>query len=276
MQRRVAIADHASQGCVAAQSMTTRPRSPTFLETDRVWFFLAGPDETVRDWPPPGDRRRAQGWTIDIVPPTSTLEDGDVLDLGDRQLRVCTHAGARARPHLPARRAQRHPRSPRTRRTTGRTSCTTTSATSPRGRPASAGSPTRSRAPSARVVRLPAGGQVIAPPAALRRRRRQRDLASERAAPATAVGEDVLALAMRADVLRAGRRTSRSRPRLGPERGADLARRLQVLRRPAGTGMRAAAAGSAGRTAMSGAAAGRRRNASPEHRPSSGRPRTPR
>ena len=70
----------------------------TFLETDRVWFFLAGPDETVRDWPPPGIAP-GEGWTIDIVPPTSTLEDGDVLDLGDRQLRVF-HTPGHAPDHI--------------------------------------------------------------------------------------------------------------------------------------------------------------------------------
>jgi glyoxylase-like metal-dependent hydrolase (beta-lactamase superfamily II) len=63
-----------------------------------VWFFLAGPDETVRDWPPPGIEPGA-GWTIDIVPPTSTLEDGDVLDLGDRQLRVF-HTPGHAPDHI--------------------------------------------------------------------------------------------------------------------------------------------------------------------------------
>ena len=69
----------------------------TFLETDRVWFFLAGPDETVRGWPPPGIEPGA-AWKI-VVPPTATLDDGDVLDLGDRQLRVL-HTPGHAPDHI--------------------------------------------------------------------------------------------------------------------------------------------------------------------------------
>jgi glyoxylase-like metal-dependent hydrolase (beta-lactamase superfamily II) len=49
-------------------------------------FHLLGPDEVVRPWPPPGFD--LDSWRIEPPPATRLLDDGDVLDLGDRELRV--------------------------------------------------------------------------------------------------------------------------------------------------------------------------------------------
>jgi glyoxylase-like metal-dependent hydrolase (beta-lactamase superfamily II) len=62
-------------------------------------FHLLGPDEAVREWPPPGIGANGEGWRIETPPPTAMLHDGDVLDLGDRQLRVL-HTPGHAPDHL--------------------------------------------------------------------------------------------------------------------------------------------------------------------------------
>jgi glyoxylase-like metal-dependent hydrolase (beta-lactamase superfamily II) len=49
-------------------------------------FHVLGPDEVVRSWPPDGAKLEA--WRVEPPPPTSLLDDGDVIDLGDRRLRV--------------------------------------------------------------------------------------------------------------------------------------------------------------------------------------------
>jgi glyoxylase-like metal-dependent hydrolase (beta-lactamase superfamily II) len=62
-------------------------------------FSLIGPDELVREWPPPGIGADGEGWAIEAVRPTATLEDGDTVDLGDRTLRVL-HTPGHAPDHL--------------------------------------------------------------------------------------------------------------------------------------------------------------------------------
>jgi glyoxylase-like metal-dependent hydrolase (beta-lactamase superfamily II) len=69
------------------------------LELDRAEFALVGPDETVRDWPPPGIGAGGEGWSIATPPPTAALDEGDVLDLGGRSLRVL-HTPGHAPDHL--------------------------------------------------------------------------------------------------------------------------------------------------------------------------------
>jgi glyoxylase-like metal-dependent hydrolase (beta-lactamase superfamily II) len=60
-------------------------------------FHLLGPDEEVRPWPPPGADLEA--WRIAAPPPTALLADGDVLDLGGRELRVL-HTPGHAPDHI--------------------------------------------------------------------------------------------------------------------------------------------------------------------------------
>jgi glyoxylase-like metal-dependent hydrolase (beta-lactamase superfamily II) len=67
-----------------------------FREADRE-FRMVGPDEIVRPWPPDGFDLEA--WRVEPPPPTGLLEDGDVLDLGDRSLRVL-HTPGHAPDHV--------------------------------------------------------------------------------------------------------------------------------------------------------------------------------
>ena len=60
------------------------------------WFFV-GPDETLRPWP--SERIDELGWRIDPPPPTELLADGDVVELGDRSLRVI-HTPGHAPDHI--------------------------------------------------------------------------------------------------------------------------------------------------------------------------------
>jgi len=60
-------------------------------------FFLIGPDEQMRPWP--GEGIAARGWRIEPPPPTRLLADGDVIDLGDRVLRVL-HTPGHAPDHI--------------------------------------------------------------------------------------------------------------------------------------------------------------------------------
>lgn len=60
-------------------------------------FHLLGPDEIVRPWPPPWFD--VDGWRSEPPPPTRLLDDGDVLDLGDRELRVI-HTPGHAPEHV--------------------------------------------------------------------------------------------------------------------------------------------------------------------------------
>jgi glyoxylase-like metal-dependent hydrolase (beta-lactamase superfamily II) len=64
---------------------------------DREAFFLIGPEEEVRPWP--AERIAEVGWTIDPPPPSRLLTDGEVLDLGDRTLRVI-HTPGHAADHI--------------------------------------------------------------------------------------------------------------------------------------------------------------------------------
>jgi glyoxylase-like metal-dependent hydrolase (beta-lactamase superfamily II) len=67
------------------------------LEADRDGWFLIGPDEAVRPWP--AGRIAELGWRIDPPAPTRLLSDGDVVDLGDRTLRVI-HTPGHAPEHI--------------------------------------------------------------------------------------------------------------------------------------------------------------------------------
>lgn len=70
----------------------------SLLEADRAAHaFLLGPDEEVRPWPPPG--LALEDWRIAPPAATGTLADGDVLDLGDRSLRV-VHTPGHAPDHV--------------------------------------------------------------------------------------------------------------------------------------------------------------------------------
>ncbi len=64
---------------------------------DRAGFHTLGPDERVRPWPPPG--LAAGAWRIEPPAPTRLLEDGDVLELGGRSLRVI-HTPGHAPDHV--------------------------------------------------------------------------------------------------------------------------------------------------------------------------------
>jgi glyoxylase-like metal-dependent hydrolase (beta-lactamase superfamily II) len=60
-------------------------------------FHLLGPDEEVRPWPPAGADVAA--WRIEAPAPTGLLADGDVIDLGGRELRVI-HTPGHAPDHV--------------------------------------------------------------------------------------------------------------------------------------------------------------------------------
>jgi glyoxylase-like metal-dependent hydrolase (beta-lactamase superfamily II) len=64
---------------------------------DRDGWFLIGPEETLRPWP--AERIAELGWSIDPPPPARLLTDGDVVDLGDRELRVI-HTPGHAAEHI--------------------------------------------------------------------------------------------------------------------------------------------------------------------------------
>jgi glyoxylase-like metal-dependent hydrolase (beta-lactamase superfamily II) len=60
-------------------------------------FHLLGPDEEVRPWPPAGVDVTA--WRIEAPPPTERLADGDLVELGGRDLRVL-HTPGHAPDHI--------------------------------------------------------------------------------------------------------------------------------------------------------------------------------
>lgn len=64
---------------------------------DRDGWFMLGPEETLRPWP--SERLAQLGWRIEPPPPTGLLADGDVVDLGDRSLRVI-HTPGHAAEHI--------------------------------------------------------------------------------------------------------------------------------------------------------------------------------
>lgn len=64
---------------------------------DREDWFLVGPDETLRPWPEAGISEL--GWRIEPPPPTRLLTDGDLIDIGDRALRVI-HTPGHAPDHV--------------------------------------------------------------------------------------------------------------------------------------------------------------------------------
>lgn len=75
-----------------------RPGWESLLRADRdSHAFLIGPDEEVRPWPPPG--LDEGDWRIEPPAPTGTLRDGDVVELGDRSLRVI-HTPGHAHDHV--------------------------------------------------------------------------------------------------------------------------------------------------------------------------------
>jgi len=57
------------------------------LAVDRREFFLVGPEQELRAWPAAGIAA-AGGWHIATPEPGRLLSDGDVIELGDRSLRV--------------------------------------------------------------------------------------------------------------------------------------------------------------------------------------------
>jgi glyoxylase-like metal-dependent hydrolase (beta-lactamase superfamily II) len=67
------------------------------LTADRDGWFMVGPEETMRPWP--AERIEQVGWRIAPPPPNRLLADGDVVDLGDRQLRVI-HTPGHAAEHI--------------------------------------------------------------------------------------------------------------------------------------------------------------------------------
>lgn len=67
------------------------------LDRGHEGWFLVGPDETVRPWPPEGVDLDA--WAIEPPPPTGVLHDGDVVELGNRPLRV-VHTPGHAPDHV--------------------------------------------------------------------------------------------------------------------------------------------------------------------------------
>ncbi len=66
-------------------------------EVDRENWFLVGPDETMRPWP--AHEISELGWRIDPPSPTRLLADGDLVELGDRTLRVI-HTPGHAPDHI--------------------------------------------------------------------------------------------------------------------------------------------------------------------------------
>jgi glyoxylase-like metal-dependent hydrolase (beta-lactamase superfamily II) len=66
-------------------------------DADRDGWFMLGPDERLRPWP--AGRIAELGWRIDPPPPTGLLADGDVVELGDRRLRVI-HTPGHAAEHI--------------------------------------------------------------------------------------------------------------------------------------------------------------------------------
>lgn len=78
-------------------SLSLHERWQALVERDREGFFLVGPDEVVRPWPPPGAER--ERWRVEPPPPTRLLRDGDEIDLGGRRLHVL-HTPGHALDHI--------------------------------------------------------------------------------------------------------------------------------------------------------------------------------
>jgi glyoxylase-like metal-dependent hydrolase (beta-lactamase superfamily II) len=67
------------------------------LRTADDRFHLLGPDEEVLPWPPAGADVAA--WRIEAPPPTGVLVDGEMIDLGGRELKVI-HTPGHAPDHV--------------------------------------------------------------------------------------------------------------------------------------------------------------------------------
>jgi glyoxylase-like metal-dependent hydrolase (beta-lactamase superfamily II) len=70
----------------ATASAGIRSRWDALKAADGAGFHVLGPDEEVRPWPPPGFDPAE--WRIEAPPPTQLLDEGDVIELGARSLRV--------------------------------------------------------------------------------------------------------------------------------------------------------------------------------------------
>lgn len=66
-------------------------------DADRDGWFVLGPEQEVREWP--AAEIEARGWIFDPPPPVESLTDGDLIDLGDRSLRVL-HTPGHAAEHI--------------------------------------------------------------------------------------------------------------------------------------------------------------------------------
>jgi glyoxylase-like metal-dependent hydrolase (beta-lactamase superfamily II) len=67
------------------------PLFKRFLAADREAWFVISPDQHARPWP--AEAIAAAGWHINAPQPTGLLADGDLVELGDRRLRVINTPG---------------------------------------------------------------------------------------------------------------------------------------------------------------------------------------
>jgi len=91
-------------GCDASLVEAYRRIAPEFMpsferlrDADRDGWFLLGPEQEVREWP--AAEIEALGWRFSPPESMSPLADGDVIDLGDRELTVI-HTPGHAAEHI--------------------------------------------------------------------------------------------------------------------------------------------------------------------------------